>query len=315
MALSDFAVFQEYAYSSMTEVLAQQVELFNAASRGGIMLSAGDNRGDYNEKAFFAKVSGLVRRRNAYGSGAVAEKVLVHLQDASVKVGAGTAPVRIDPSMFKWIQQSPDLAGAVIGQQMAKDDMADMLNTAIGAYVAATAAQAALYHDGTGAVASLAVLNTGRAKLGDAWERQACWILHSKSMFDLFGAALANAAQLFTFGSVRIVQDGFGNPFVITDSANLITTAKYNILGPVVGGIMIEKNNDFTGNVETKNGDENIIRTYQAEWSYNLALQGYTWDKTNGGKSPTTNALTTATNWDKVATSHKDCAGVLVRVD
>jgi hypothetical protein len=32
MALSDLAVFSEYTYEAITEVLSQQVELFNAAS-------------------------------------------------------------------------------------------------------------------------------------------------------------------------------------------------------------------------------------------------------------------------------------------
>jgi hypothetical protein len=64
--------------------------------------------------------------------------------------------------------------------------------------------------------------------------------------------------------------------------------------------------------VEITNGNENISRTWQAQWSFNLGLKGFAWDKTNGGKSPTTAALTTGTNWDKFATSNKDLPGVLV---
>ena len=36
MALSDLAVFNEYAYDTYTEVLQQQVNLFNAATKGGM---------------------------------------------------------------------------------------------------------------------------------------------------------------------------------------------------------------------------------------------------------------------------------------
>jgi hypothetical protein len=318
MALSDLEVFQEYSYSAMTEVLAQQVDLFNGATNGGIRLQAGAHQGDYSDRAMWQKISGLVRRRNAYGSGAVTEKNLVHILDTSVKVGAGTAPVRIDPGMFQWIQRSPEEAGAVIGQQMAKDALADMLNVAIGSYAAAIAAQAALYNDQGGSTATLGLLNSTRALLGDAAEQHVCWIMHSKSLFDIYGTALANAQNLFEFGNVRVVHDGFGRPLVVTDSANLILTAptpdEYYILGPVAGGITVDQNNDFLANVETKNGDENIIRTYQAQWSYQLALKGFAWDKTNGGPSPTTAALVTGTNWDKYVTSHKDCAGVLLQV-
>jgi hypothetical protein len=73
-------------------------------------------------------------------------------------------------------------------------------------------------------------------------------------------------------------------------------------------------NGDFVQNVQTLNGDENIKRTIQSEWSYNLGIKGYAWDKTNGGKSPNDAALATGTNWDRYATSFKDTAGVLLKV-
>lgn len=105
MALSDLQVFSEYAYSSMTEVLSQQVALFNAASRGTLVLSSAAHQGDFSDAAMWAKISGLVRRRNVYGSGSVTEKHLQHLLETSVKVAAGTPPIRIDPSFLRWIQR------------------------------------------------------------------------------------------------------------------------------------------------------------------------------------------------------------------
>lgn len=318
MALSDLAVFSEYAYSTLTEMQDQQIGLFNAATRGGIVLQSGSHQGDYSDEAMWAKISGLVRRRNAYGSGAVAEKNLEHLQDTSVKVAAGTPPVRIDPGMMKWIQRSPEEAGVVVGKQMAEDSVADMLNTAILVYVAAVGqvANVVYDHSATGAM-SLVALNKGAAKFGDRASAIVAWVMHSKSAFDIYGEALTNANRLFVFGNVRIIEDGFGRPLVVTDSANLINTTPtpdvYMALGLTPGAVLVSQNGDFTDNVETKNGDENIIRTYQAEWSYNVGLQGFAWDKTNGGKSPTNAALGTATNWDRYATSDKDLAGVLVK--
>ena len=35
-------------------------------------------------------------------------------------------------------------------------------------------------------------------------------------------------------------------------------------------------------------GGANITRTYQAEWSYNLGLKGYAWDKTESDLRPPT---------------------------
>lgn len=315
MALSDLKVFQEYAYSAFQELLDYNVNLFNAATRGGLVLTSGAHQGDFSEMAFWKRIPNLVRRRDAYGAGALAAQDLSMNSASSVKVASGTNPVNIPPGMMKWIQRSPEEAGALVGKQMAQDDMADKLATSIKAYVAAVGAQASNKSDGSAATASLTVLNTARALLGDRAGELACWVMHSKVMFDIFGTALANNEKLFVFGNVQVVNDGFGNPFVVTDAVPLLiagTPNTYNTLGLTPGAVIVEQNNDFTDNVSTLNGTENIARTYQAEWSFQLSLKGFTWDQTNGGKSPSNAALATATNWDKVATSYKDLAGILL---
>lgn len=321
MALSDLAVYSEYAYASMTEVLRQRIDLFNAATGGAITLRSAAHQGDFSDVAFFAKISGLVRRRNSYGSGSVAEKKLAHLVDTMVKVAAGTPPVRLDPGQFKWIQQNPEVAGAALGQQLAVDTMADMLNVGLGASYAALSAQTAVVYDATGNTSpedtlSFGNLNNGQAKFGDQASTISAWVMHSKPMFDLYGKNLSNAERLFNYGNINVMRDPFGKLLVMTDSQNLVITGtpnKYAVLGLVPGAVIIDQNDDYTANEEAKNGDENIIRTYQAEWSYNVGIKGFAWDKTNGGKSPNDAALLTSTNWDKYATSHKDLAGVVVK--
>lgn len=325
MALSDLAVYSEYAYSAFSETLRQQVDLFNAATGGAIMLQSAAHQGDFSDVAFFAKVTGgLVRRRNAYGSGTVAEKVLKHLVDTSVKVAAGTPPVRLDPGQFRWIQQNPEVAGAAMGQQLAVDTMADMLNVGLGSVYSALSQVSGVVYDATAntdAADKLPTwnnLNNGQAKFGDQSSQIAAWIMHSTPMHKLYGSNLTNGERLFTYGTVNVVRDPFGKLLVMTDSPNLFaagTPNVYHILGLVPGGVLIGQNNDFDANEETKNGDENIIRTYQAEWSYNIGVKGFAWDKANGGKSPTDAALFTSTNWDKYATSHKDLAGVVVKTN
>lgn len=318
MALSDLAVFNEYTQTAMTETVAQQIELFNAASRGTIVLSAGAHEGDFSEKTFFAKIAGLVRRRNAYGSGTVASKKLAQLIDTMVKVAAGTPPVELDPGQFKWIQMNPETAGAAMGQQLAGDLMADMLNTGIMGGYAALSGQTAVVYDATALTPdtlTAAHLNKGASKFGDRSSDIAAWIVHSTPMSDFYSAAIANASSLFNYGTINVITDPFGRVFVVTDSPSLVTAGApsiYNTLGLVAGAINVDQNNDFTANIETKNGDENILRTYQAEWSYQLGIKGFSWDKTNGGKSPADAALGTATNWDKIVTSNKDLAGVVV---
>lgn len=321
MALSDLAVYSEYAYSTMTELVAQEVEKFNAASQGTIVLSPGANQGDYSDIAKWKKISGLVRRRNAYGSGAVSAKEMVNIVDTMVKVAAGTPPVNINPSQFLWIQKSPQEAGIVLGEQLAGDLLADMLNTAVLAGFAALIQTTAVKYDATGdtpATLTAAAMQKAAAKFGDRAQDIQAWITHSLpyNNFIANNLAMTNNA-LFTYGTVAVRSDVQGRPIIITDTPSLIVTGspdRYHLLGLVAGAIQVEQNNDFIANESTVNGDENIKRTWQAEWSYNVGVKGYQWDKTNGGKSPTDAALGTSTNWDKYVTSDKDGAGVVLKV-
>jgi hypothetical protein len=232
VALSDLAVFSEYAYQAMTETVTQQIELFNAASRNTIMLSSAFHQGDYSEEAFFKKISGLVRRRNAYGSGTVAAKDLQHLTDTMVKVAAGTPPVNVPPGQFNWIKMNPETAGAAMGQQLAGDLMADMLNTAIMGAQAALSGQAALIYDATADTTktlNARALNKGAGKFGDRSSDIAAWVVHSTPLTDFHDNALQNSEQLFTYGTVNVMSDPFGRVFVISDVPSLVVTGTPNV--------------------------------------------------------------------------------------
>lgn len=309
-------VFNDQVYTTMTEVVDQQVEKFNAASGGALVLRPSRNQGDFNIMASFKAISGLVRRRNAYGTGVVASVALEHLRNASVKVAAGTPPIQFEPQQYLWIQQNPELAALTIGEQLAVAQMQDMLNTTISAAVAAMVGNAAINFDGTAGNATLQSLNKTSAKFGDRSMSLRSWVLHSKAMHDIYDQALTNTEQLYTYDTINVIRDAFGRVFVVTDSPALVFdnagTDNYRTLGLVESAAMCEPNGDFNSVLETETGQENIQRVYQAEWTYNVGLKGYSWDTAVGGASPTNVAIATSANWGKTASFDKDTAGVLL---
>ncbi len=321
MALSDLKVFSSYVQGSMTETLAENVELFNAATNGGMQLSTKANDGDYADETMWKSIAGLVRNRNSYGSGAVTPLDLSQRSDTSVKVGAGAGPVVIDPGMLRWIGKNPEEAGTTIGAQLAEARLQNMVESGVGAFVAAISQNSANYLNALTRSASLGVLNEGAAKLGDQSGNLAAWVMHSTAFHDIYGDGLANAARLFTYGTVSIIADPLGRPLIMSDNASLTTAEgaaagidSYSICGLQNAAIVIQDNGDYDSNTSTLNGDENIGRSFQAEWSFNTQIRGYAWDKANGGASPTLAAITTSTNWDKQGSYDKDLAGVVVEV-
>ena len=322
MPLSSLQVFNDQVYLAASEKFAQEIQLFNQASAGTMILRPGSMRGDFKDEAMWQLVSGIVRRRSITGTGSVTAKNLAQIADTMVKVAAGTTPVEINPSQFTWINKSPEEAGLVIGEQMAEQMLADMLNTTIGALVAAMVQTTAIYTDLSGATPdtiTLRNLNKIARKFGDRNSAIEARVMHSTLYHDLTDTTQANSEALFTFGGTSIFADHTGRPFIVTDSPNLVLTVpdpdEYYVLGRTQGAAIVEQNDDFMANIQTTNGKDNIERTYQAEWTFNMGIKGYAWDKTNGGRSPSTAALTTSTNWDKYITSDKDGPGVIGKVN
>ena len=96
----DLQVFNKQTYAAMTETVAQDIDKFNEASQGAIQLINEPFGGDFNIEASFKAIAGLVRRRNAYGSGTIAAKRLEQMLDVAVKVAAGTPPLEYEKQQF-----------------------------------------------------------------------------------------------------------------------------------------------------------------------------------------------------------------------
>lgn len=321
--LSDLAVFTEYTRDAATQVVAQQVALFNEAAEGTFILRAANHAGDFSERSFWQRFSGLVRRRNAYGSGNIPQINVAQLTDSMVKIAAGTPEVRMDPGQFEWINEDPATRGTALGQQLAEDMVRDMFNTGLGAMLASHIQVPGLVVDrsaeGDGKM-NMAAFNAGQAVYGDRWRSLRAWVMHSSAMFGLFGNALQNNERLYDFGTLAVSRDPFGRPFIVSDAPALFAAGalpadnRYYTLGVTPGAVLVDQNDDFTDNWDTKNGTENIVRTYQAEWSYNVGVKGFSWDKTSGGKSPTDAALISSANWDRVAGyNDRDLGGVILK--
>lgn len=307
--LSPLEVFNLSVNTARTETIAQQVDKFNGASNNTLVLTSAKNQGDFNSEAYTAELAGLVKRRNQYADDTVAAIELAQLIANSVKIGAGTPPINIDPHWWTWINKSPEEAGTQIGIQLAEASVQDMLEVATLSLNAAFDNVGATVVKTSGAVASLVDLDATTGLFGDRAQNIAAWIMHSGVFRQLTQAGLLNAERLFTYGTVSIMQDATGRPFIVSDIANL-KGATFSTLGLVAGAATVEQNGDYFMNVETSNGKENITRTQQSEWSYNLGIKGYKWDETNGGASPSDAALGTGSNWVKQATDIKNTAGV-----
>ncbi|MCG6540178.1 major capsid protein [Pseudomonas sp. KSR10] len=320
MALSDMKVFNEYLKQTTIETLAQDVDKFNGASAGAIRLTTQGIDGDFLQESFWAGLHGAQRRVDRYAAnGDQAATALAQKQYDAVKIAGGFGPILWEPSQLAWIQKSPEEALEVISRNLSEAIVADQLNTVIAALVAAISNQAAATND-VSATAGItyAAINAAHAKFGDASARLVAQVMNGTTFHALIGQNLGNAQQLFRAGDVTIV-DILGKAVIVTDSPALYSDAvvdpaapaKQRVLSLADGAGMVMDGSDLITNISVSNGKERIETTFQADYTFGLAMKGYTWDTANGGKSPSDVELATGSNWDLVANSIKASAGVI----
>lgn len=319
MSLSDMKVYNDDIVGTTIELLGQKTDQFNAASGGAIVLSTASWRGDFSRESFFNQIASAKRRVDRYAAiASQAATALTQGERVGVKVAGGFGPVLFEPAQMTWLNEDPASAIRAISEGFSDALLADQLNTAVGAAVAAVSGQTALVNDVSATAGlSLNVLNNSHAKFGDQSQLLVTDIMTGAAYHTLVDKALTNANQLFVAGNVMVV-DVLGKRYVISDIPALYeagTPNKTKVLSVVANGIIVDNASDIISNIDTSNGNTRIQTTWQADYSFGLKLKGYSWDVTNGGKSPLDAELFTAANWDKAVAENKHTLGTLAIAD
>lgn len=323
MAQSDMVVFNSFVMPAILELFPQAVNKFNAASNNTIQLQASNFVGDFFEESFYKALYTAQRRvdRNA-ANASVASTDLTQDQINQVKIAGGFGPILFEPSQMTWLQK-PTQEGITIAAQGFVDALvADQLNTAIAAAVAAIENVAAVTNDvssgATGTRVTQQEVNNGLALFGDRSQALSALVMTGFQYHNLIGDAIANSNNLFEIGGVAVMSGsafGQGRPIIITDAPALTgvnVTPTEKVLALQTGGVFVKDGGDIITNIQTNNGNERIETTFQTDYTFGLGLKGYSWDETNGGSSPSDAEIATGSNWDTVMTSEKDTAGVII---
>jgi hypothetical protein len=320
--VSDFKIYQEEFFGGMTEKLQQSAQGLAEASRGSIVIRAHEHRGDYEKESFVKSLSGLVTRQDTTSVAAVTDQALTQDDEIRVKVHRKIGPVAQAKKAFKMISEDPQTLSFILGQQQAQAVAEDMLNTGLSAAVAALANQSAVKNDITSATVKT-ITHTNMlqtlAKFGDAADRIVAFVMHSTQFFDLGVQSIADQIESVASSVITAFKvQGFNKPFLVTDSASLIVTGdtpdSYYVLGLAQDGLQLlqSEDMDIVSN-ETITGLEQLVLRYQGEYAYSIGVKGFQWDTTAGGANPEAATVATGSNWDKVRTSTKDLAGVILK--
>lgn len=323
------SVFDQQVSTSATKVIEANLNLFNSATNGALLMGNSASLGDWVERTFWAAQQ-IVRRRNAYGTGKLTPTELAQALERAIKIDGGTLPLKVTPALMDRLGKTPKEAAAVMGQQVALQMIEDYLSVGLGAFMAAT--PAALNYDFTaqtgGELPKIRNLIKASGQLGDASNRLACWVMSGATYNDMLSEdVLINAQNLFKFETINVLEDGLGRRFVVTDAvaaldaptADATPKQRARVLGLMPGAVTITTR-PLQMYSQAILGEENVYELMQGEYNFDLALKGQTYvgkagalgtgDKAtsptprdeqkadqSGSASPSMTTLTTSTSW------------------
>jgi hypothetical protein len=315
---SSIQIFNQFAYTGITELLREQVNLFNAATQGAITLTTNMRVGDKSDDIQFSLMNGLIRDRDVYDNDSDSGTITIgQRSDTRIKVAAATPEFIVPDALLTWIGRDSAEAGVAYSQQMTPQIMKDYLERALNAFIGAVQNNADMIVTtaDTSGLVTLQEFVTGSSKFGDQFSDLRCIVMHSTPWHNLVGNNLNNQERLFKYGDVVIYVDPMGRPMVISDNPALYdsTTKTYRTAMLTTNAISVEDSGDFRQNVQTSNGKNNILDTIQSQWSMSIGLRGYGWKTAINKSTPTKSDLLVSTNWEMTASQIKDTAGVLLQ--
>lgn len=315
---SDIQVFNQFAYSGITELLREQVNLFNSATQGAITLTTNMRVGDKSDDIQFSLINGLIRDRDIYDNDSSAGTTTIgNRSDTRIKVAAGTPSFVVPDALLTWIGRDSAEAGVAYAQQMTPQIMKDYLHRGLNAFIGAVQNSPGMIVTtaDTSGMVTLQEFVTGSSKFGDQFSDLRCVVMHSTPWHNLIGDNLSNQERLFVYGDVVIYIDPMGRPMIITDNPALYDASTGTYLTGMLStnAISIEDSGDFRQNVQTSNGKNNIQDTIQSQWSMSIGLRGYGWKGALNKSTPTKGDLLLSTNWELTASQLNDTAGVLLK--
>jgi len=325
---TDFILSDQYFHTGMIQGATQNLNAFNAASNGALVLRNEPLVGHYADKISYNSLEDAFTRRNITVSTAITSTDTAFLTEANERSVKFNTKVYTKPTLGQFQKNfDPSVKGDYteisykIGQAFIVGRLKQQVNQAIKVARAALNQSGSLYTVPASGTMNSVALNLGLALMGDFSNRIVCLVMHSKPWRDLIGDQVAaKIPGVSDYNLYEGVPASYGIPMLVIDSPGLYSVSgsssapvtTYYTLGLVASASEVVVSERDWMIVTPKGGFENLILEMHGEGAHNLSVKGYQWDATNGGINPTEAALATGSNWDAVFSSIKQRAGFCI---
>ena len=306
-------ISNEVVETIMTEQISQNTKDFNTGTAGAIVPMTEYHKGDFEELLYFQTVGGL-RDRNPNANNDAVVDTLNNLTERGVKKYF-YKDVEYKITDIKRYGKNPDALAVRIGEDLGRLVTASMLNAGILGAVAAIGAGTNTIYDGSAGKAGVKTVNGMLRKFGDAANIIKALVMHSNSHFNLNDSGIDSGLDTVASGILYNATPATMNRKVyVTDSTSLDAgDSKEWLLGLVPGGVVVKESEERLVHTEIITGKENAVLRVHLEGAFTIGVKGYAY-KDTAGAAPSDATLGASANWEQVATSIKNGAGVLGKV-
>lgn len=306
---NDLIIYDDLAQTAFLERRQDNLEVFNTASNGAILIDNELLEGDFRKRAFY-KVGGSIESRDVNSTASVSGKKIGAGEAVGVKVPWKYGPYETTEEAFKRRGRDVSEFSEVVGVDVADATTEGYIQYAIRSAIAAIEANPTMIASADIATDGKKTLTKGFRKYGDKFNRIALFVMHSTTYFDIVDQAVDNKiyeeAGVVVYGG----QPGtLGKPVLVTDCAPTDV-----ILGLVANAVKITESQAPGFRSYNIDNQENLAVAYRAEGTVNIDLLGYSWD-TSKGANPDLAKLSDKVNWKKHFDSDKSTAGVLIKLE
>ncbi len=314
----DLVIDNELVRLGIVETIEQNVDGFNQASNGTIILTSRMIENDFADESFIKALSQaqLVQRRDYTADTSVTPEKLVEDAVNTVKLSRRYGPFQTTYDAWNRSNRSVETFSLAIGKQLGIAITADMLNTLLSAGRAALETVGTVVGDGS-QVFDYSNIVDGLAQMGDKAGRVELLVMHSNTYFSVVDKGLSMNA-LDSVGGMTIREGGIysmGLPVLVTDSPALDLLgdgSQYGVLGLTSEALKaIESDETIMKALDVLLG-ENIKRVLQGEGSYNIGVKGCKFD--TQFPNPDDTQLSTAANWSYLFSDVKSGPGFLLKL-
>ena len=314
-------VLQQKVQTALTQIIQENLNVFNQASNNTLMLTSDVGSGDTIEQLSWGLISGLVSDRNAYAAAGTPafHKVLTQLQANKIVMSGRVGPLVVTNGMLKKLNQNIDQIAAQFSADAAQMVLQKYVRVAFGAALGAISTNPAAVRTQSAPIAptapvgslfpTLREMELTAALFGDQSSNISAWLMTGMQYSALQAYdVIDNPHELFTIDGVRVVSDANGRRFVVSDALN----SGNRIVGLTQAAVVVGSSGQ---DVRTGQdiGGENVTNIIRADFDYSVAVKGYrvkasVAQQYNGIKSYDEAAATNAANWELVANVGQDNA-------